>query len=352
MRILIVTTSYPYVSGGAEIHAQRLNFALKQAGHQVELFSLPFKDYPPQNILNTMLISRLLDVTEFASKRTDLVIGLKFPAYLIQHPNKILWVLHQYREAYELWGNDQFTTLHHKPQGHAVKNAIVNADNRAFAEAKKLFANSGNVAKRMKIYNQVSATALYHPPQHTELFYCEKSQTTPPFFLFPSRITPIKRQALILDALALTKQPIHVKFVGGADNDLYMAELTLKAYTLGVANRVTWLGHVSEESKRDLYAQALAVLYPPYDEDFGYVTLEAMLSSKAVLTCADSGGPLEFVLDNQTGLIAQPTAQDIARCMDILWANFTWAKMMGQQGREHFWQMNISWESTLQTLLA
>ncbi|MCW1970786.1 MAG: glycosyltransferase family 4 protein [Anaerolineae bacterium] len=352
MRILIVTTSYPFIKGGAEIHAQRLNVALQQAGHQVELFSLPFKDYPPQNILNTMLISRLLDVTEFASKRTDLVIGLKFPAYLIQHPNKVLWVLHQYREAYELWGNDQFTTLHHKSQGHAVKNAILNADNRAFAEARKLFANSGNVAKRMKIYNQVDATALYHPPQHAELFYCDLANTYSSYFLFPSRITPIKRQTLILEALALTSQPIYVKFVGTADNDAYMTELALKAHTLGVANRITWLGHVSEEAKRNLYAQALAVLYPPYDEDFGYVTLEAMLSSKAVLTCADSGGPLEFVLDNQTGLVAQPTAQDIARCMDALWANFTWAKMMGQQGREYLFQMDISWESTIRTLLA
>lgn len=351
MKILIVTASYPFIMGGAEIHAQRLNFALQQAGHQTELFSLPFKDYPPQNILNTMLISRLLDVTEFVHKRTDLVIGLKFPAYLIQHPNKVLWVLHQYREAYELWGNDQFTDLHHQPHGLSVRNAIINADNRAFAEAKRIFANSKNVAKRMKIYNQFEAKALYHPPLNAELFYCDDAHSMSPYFLFPSRITPIKRQALILEALALTTQPIHVKFVGETDSDLYMAELTLKAHTLGVANRVTWLGRVSEDVKRDLYAQALAVLYPPYDEDFGYVTLEAMLSSKAVLTCADSGGPVEFVIDHQTGLVAQSTAQDVARCMDVLWAEHARTKTMGQHGRDHFLQMNISWESALQALL-
>ena len=41
--------------------------------------------------------------------------------------------------------------------------------------------------------------------------------------------------------------------------------------------------------------EALGVIFPPLDEDYGYVTLEAMLAAKPVITCTDSGGPLEFV---------------------------------------------------------
>ena len=66
------------------------------------------------------------------------------------------------------------------------------------------------------------------------------------------------------------------------------------------------------KEKIDLYAKALAVIYPPIDEDFGYVTLEAMLARKPIVVCLDSGGPLEFVRNGENGLIVEPNAEDLA----------------------------------------
>ncbi len=50
------------------------------------------------------------------------------------------------------------------------------------------------------------------------------------------------------------------------------------------------------------------MVYPPFDEDFGYVTLEAFLARKPVVTCTDSGGPNEFVVDGVNGYVCEPDA--------------------------------------------
>jgi glycosyltransferase involved in cell wall biosynthesis len=115
---------------------------------------------------------------------------------------------------------------------------------------------------------------------------------------------------------------------------------------------VEWLGYVSEEEKRSLFARALGVIFPPMDEDYGYVSLEAMLASKPVITCTDSGGPLEFVRDGETGLIADPTPAALATAMDILWDNQDQAKTLGAAGRAHYDSLEISWPKVVERLLA
>ena len=49
--------------------------------------------------------------------------------------------------------------------------------------------------------------------------------------------------------------------------------------------------YISDEEKLRLYANCLGVIYPPLDEDYGYITLEAMLAQKPVVTTRDAGGP-------------------------------------------------------------
>ena len=120
---------------------------------------------------------------------------------------------------------------------------------------------------------------------------------------------------------------------------------------LKLGDRVEWLGMVSEEQKRDLYANCLGVIFPPVDEDYGYVTLEAMLSSKPVITCSDSGGPLEFVVDRQTGLVADPTPESLAQAMDALWADRRDAVAMGEAGRARYEDLKISWKNVVEKLL-
>jgi glycosyltransferase involved in cell wall biosynthesis len=343
MRILIATTQTPFVRGGAEFLAEGLRRALQEAGHEAEIAAIPFQWHPPERILDCLLACRLLDV-----RGADLLIGLKFPAYHIQHPRKVLWLLHQHRPAYDLWGLP-LGDLHHSPIGRQVREAILEADRKLIPEARAVYTISRNVSRRLHRYSGLESQPLYHPPPHAERLYCADAED---FLFFPSRLNRPKRQELVIEALALTRHPVTVCFSGAADEPAYAEELRALAESRGVERRAQWLGNLSEEEKIARYARSLAVVFPPVDEDFGYVSLEAMLSAKALITCADSGGPLEFVEPGTTGLVADPTAASLAEAMDRLWENRAEACRMGQAGRERYAGMGISWESMIAALLS
>jgi glycosyltransferase involved in cell wall biosynthesis len=348
MRILIATVQVPFIRGGAEVHAEGLRDALIHAGHEAEILAIPFKWYPPEKILDHILACRLLDVSEVAGTRVDRLIGLRFPAYLIPHPNKVLWILHQHRTAYDLWDH-ALSDLVYYPNGSQVRDAIEHADRTLIPEAKAVFANSQNVARRLKRFCDIDSTPLYHPPPNAEKFYSSSAED---YLFFPSRLCIPKRQELALKALALTRNPVRICFAGVSDHPDYTDKLHSLARKLKAQKRVEWLGGISEDEKRACYANALAVVYPPIDEDYGYVTLEAMLSSKPVITCRDSGGPLEFVVDSQTGLIADQTPESLAAAFDSVWENRGEAEAWGRAGRARYESLNLSWANVVRRLLA
>ena len=347
MRILIATVRVPFVTGGAEVLADGLRRALVDAGHQAEIVAIPFKWYPPERILDQMLACRLLDLSETFEVPVDRLIGLKFPAYLIPHPRKVIWMLHQHRQAYDLWQHP-LNDLHTYANGAEVRAAIHRADTELIPQARGIFTISRNVAFRMHAYCALNATPLYHPPQDADCFYTRPAED---FLYFPSRINPLKRQDLVLEALARTRSKVKVCFSGPSAEPGFERKCGALAQESGFENRVEWLGAVSEEEKRDLYARSLGVLFPPVDEDYGYITLEAMLARKPVITCSDSGGPLEFVVHCQTGMVAEPTPEALAAAMDELWEDRRRAKQWGDAGRQRYDDLNISWGNVLERLL-
>jgi glycosyltransferase involved in cell wall biosynthesis len=349
MRILIATVHVPFVFGGAELHAEQLREALIRAGHETEIVAVPFKWYPAERILDHMLACRLLDLSEFCGVAIDRVIGLKFPAYLIPHRSKVLWILHQYRQAYDLWDHPTLSELKYYPHGASIRSAIIEADRQLLPEARAIFANSRNVASRLRRFCAVEAHPLYHPPPNANAFHCSDAE---PFLFFPSRVTPIKRQSLVVSALALTRSPVRVRFAGAADNPADMTAVKRQAEKEGVSNRIDWLERVTEEEKIRLYSRAIAILYPVWDEDYGYVTLEAMLSSKPVITCVDSGGPREFVQAGSTGWVVDSTPEALAGAMDEAWQERATAARMGRTAREQYASLGISWEHVTSSLLA
>ncbi len=347
MRVLVVTTQVPFVRGGAEIHADNLVSELQRAGHETNLVAIPFRWYPPAKLLDHLLACRLLDLTESNGVKIDRVIGLKFPAYHIPHPHKVLWILHQQRPLFDLWETPN-ADLAFFPEGRDVRETVVKLEGQLLAEARALFANSKNVATRLERHTGYQARALYHPPAHADQFYTREAER---YFFYPSRLCGLKRQELVLRALAHTKRPVEVIFAGSPDHPGYLRELNDLSRTIGVHQRVQWLGQITEETKRHLYARSLAVLFPPLDEDYGYVTLEAMLSAKPVITCTDSGGPLEFVREGETGRISEPTPEALAEVLDELWDDPARCRRLGVNARDHYSSLGISWEHVINTLL-
>lgn len=346
MRVGILTVQVPFIQGGAELHARSLQAALRTAGHDAEIISVPFKWFPPDRIAPQMLAARLLDVTESSGMSIDRVIGLKFPAYLIEHPNKVLWILHQHRSAYDLWGHG-LGDLHGQPGGEAAMQAIREADKRSIPHARRIFTNSRRVSERLLCYSGIDSQALYHPPPLAERYVCAEPED---FLLMPSRINDTKRQMLVVQALFHVRTDVRVRIVGRSEGGGKLEELTALAAKLP-AGRVCFDGAVDDDEKIRLYARCLAVVFVPFDEDYGYVTLEAMLAGKAVLTCADSGGVLEFAVDGETALVSEPDPVAVAEAMDRIWADRAFARRLGEQGRARYEQLGISWNTVVETLL-
>lgn len=347
MRIAITTTHVPFIEGGAETHARSLKTALETRGHEADIIRIPFKWYPPQRIHEHVLACRLLDLTESNGCPVDKVIGLKFPAYHVRHPDKTVWVLHQFRTAFEMWGTPH-CDLSPDPEGRAIRDSIEAVERSLLPEARRLFANSRTVAQRLADHCGIEAKPLYHPPQQASVF---RSGPYGDYLYYPSRLNKWKRQDLALDALAQTRQPVCLRFSGSPDQPGYMELLEEKVRRLDLEKRVVFMGRVDFEEMVATYAGARAVLFIPEQEDYGYITLEAMLSSRAVITCTDSGGPNEFISHGQEGLVCDPDPVSLARAMDEAWSSPAFAREAGQRANRRYHDMEISWDHVVEALL-
>jgi glycosyltransferase involved in cell wall biosynthesis len=348
VRIAIATAQVPFVRGGAELLADELAAALIRAGHEAEIIRVPFKWYPPETLLDHMVACRLLDLSATAGAPIDRVIALKFPAYLIPHPHKVLWLLHQHHAAYERWDHP-LENLRQHPLGPQVRAAIQQADSTILADVARRFAISATVAQRLARFCGLEAAVLYPPPPAADRLFCADAAD---YLFFPSRLAPIKRQSLVLEALAQTRAPVRVAFAGAADLPAYGGELRAQAVARGVSGRVEWLELISEEDKRQRYAHALGVVFPPIDEDYGFVALEGMAAGKPVVTCQDSGGPTELITHEHTGLVVEPTPTALAAAMDRLWQDRGRARAWGAAARARYQALDVGWPSVVRRLLA
>jgi glycosyltransferase involved in cell wall biosynthesis len=347
MRIGVARIQVPFVHGGAERHAAALVQALERHGHQATEITLPFKWYPIETMVDSIQAATLIDLSSNADAQIDMLIGLKFPAYLMAHHNPVFWVLHQHRRAYDLWSAGDSELLDH-PKGLAVKALIEHEERKAFARSKRpIFANSQNVAKRLRTYLDLDAIPLYHPPPLADQLYTDSYDG--PIFA-PGRISPTKRVDLMLQALALTPPSVRLEIAGVAENPAYFQQIQKLAIELGVDDRVSWLGGISNEEMLKHYAAARAVLFTPLDEDYGYIALEAMLASKPVITVTDAGGPLEFITDGQEGRITAPKPQALAQAIVELTEDQALAERLGQAGRKRYLAMNINWQDVVSQL--
>lgn len=342
--ILICTTQVPFTTGGAESHVAGLRRAFAAAGYNAEVVALPFKWYPPDEIMRGALAWRLMDLSEANGKPIDMIVGMKFPAYLVAHPRKVLWIMHQYRAAYNLVGT-AFDDLSTFAEGARVREWIRRCDDRFIPEAKRVFANSQTVADRLRHYNHIASEPLYHPPPRAESLRAGEQGD---YIFYPSRLEPQKRQELLIEAMAHVRTPVRCVLAGGA-RDMAAYEAVVKQH--GVGDRVDLRGFVEEAEIIELYANALGVCYLPFDEDYGYVTLEGMLSGKPVIVARDGGGATEFIEDGSEGLVVEPDARSIAGAIDQLYADRARARAMGERGREKWRAAKISWERVVECLI-
>lgn len=344
MKVLVLTTMVPFIHGGAEELRDHLVRNLVASGVEAEAMSLPFRWDPAERLLDEMRIARSLHVVN-----ADRVIALKFPAYLVPHPNKMLWVLHQYRQAYDLWDSGQ-SNIPDTPRGASIRELIQTADNRAFADAKGLFTLSPTGRDRMLRYNGYSPEILPQPLNDPELFTGGESGR---YIFAGGRLGNAKRQRLLVEALAHAPG-VDLVVAGPPNSAGEVDEVRRLAAELGVESRLKLDARLLPRAElAGLVNNALASAYIPFDEDsVGYVTMEAFAAGKPVITSTDSGGVLEIVKDQETGLVADPTPKSLGAAFRVLAAKPGLARKMGAAGRELLRVRNMNWPSTIERLLS
>jgi glycosyltransferase involved in cell wall biosynthesis len=340
--IAMCASQVPLRSGGAEILVMSLHREFVRRGYRAEIIQVPFKWYPRAQILKCCLAWRLLDLSESDSERIDLVIATKFPSYVVKHPNKVVWLIHQFRQVYDQFGTP-LSDFGKSPEDLAYRDAIIALDNRVLRESRRILTNSRNTARRLARFNGIVAEPLYHPPK---LHGRYRNEEYGDYLFTASRLDRAKRLDLLIRAMALTRPEARLLIAGsGPEHDA----LSRLIEQLGLGDRVKLLGYVPDEDLISLYARCCAVAYVPFDEDYGYVTLEAFASGKPVITVKDSGGALEFVEDGVTGCIADSSPESIAACIGELWSNRSLAARLGSAGQERI--KDISWDNVIDQLL-
>jgi glycosyltransferase involved in cell wall biosynthesis len=346
VKVAIATVQVPFISGGAEVLATSLQHELRRRGHEAEIVSIPFKWYPPERLLDCMLMARLMDLSEINGMPIERVIALKYPAYYNDHPNKVCWLLHQHRQAYDLYGTP-FGDLHQSDSGRSVADEIRRWDNSLLPRARAIYTISRTVTQRLEQFNSIASETVYPPPINHERFRCDGYGD---FVLYPGRFDQIKRQHLLVEALAMTATPVKAVFIGNMSGSYGEGVLAaIRAHRL--EGRVECLGVVDEATKLDLYARCLAVYNGVYDEDYGYLTIEGFLASKPVVTHVDSGGPLEFVETEVNGIVTPSQPGPLAQALDRLFEERDLAQRMGGLGAATVAAKQVNWDHAIARLL-
>jgi glycosyltransferase involved in cell wall biosynthesis len=342
MKVAVVNNQAPFIRGGAELLSEWLRDKLREYGHEAEIVRIPFKWSPAPKIVDHMLAARLTRIVG-----ADRVVALKFPAYFVPHENKVLWLLHQFRQAYELWGTP-YQDIPNTPTGHRVRESIMRADRSYLPEAKRIYTNSEIVGHRLRTYTGIDSEVLFPPLLDPGALRCEDYGD---YFFCPGRITAGKRQHLAVAAMANVTGPARLIIAGQPETAKDLERLTELIREYKLERRVEVIPRwISEEEKIRLMTNARGVVYLPFGEDsYGYVTLEAFHARKAVVTLADSGGILELVRDRRNGLVANDV-DGLSQAFQELADSQAFAESLGEAALATLEEFDISWDRVIREL--
>jgi glycosyltransferase involved in cell wall biosynthesis len=341
--VLVCETQVPLVRGGAELLVRQLVSELRQRGIATDRVSLPFKWYPKDEILPHAAAWRMLDLSESNGRPIDLVIATKFPTYFARHPRKVCWLVHQHRAAYELCATE-FSDFGHEEIDVGLRDRIMDLDERMLGECQGLYTISKTVTARLEKYNGLPSIPLYHPPLIAPRL---SGGSYGDYVLSVARLERNKRVDLAVRALVHLPDHLRLMVVGEGS---HRPSIEREAEALGIRDRITFTGPVSDGELVMLYRDALCLVYAPFDEDYGLATLEGFLAEKPVVTAHDSGGTLEFVRDGENGFVVDPDPAALADAVARLDANRGLAAALGRNGRDV--ARAITWDTVIERLLS
>ena len=343
-RVIVATASPPFAEGGHLVMARELVRALEECGHEATLLVTPQNRFGRQSAAYVAAWCTDVEIVH-ENRRVDQVISLRFPAYAVRHPNHVVWLNHRMREYYDLW--EQFSV--HLSAANRVKEgvrrAIIHRVDRHLLtrRARRLFVISATVQARLQRWGGYGSEVLYPPPPRRTY----RNDGYGDYIFGVSRLTPLKRFDLVLRALA-EPSAAHVRCVIAGEGGELDALVRLSRQ-LDVYDRVEFVGRVDEPTLIHHLARCRAVVFTPFNEDYGFVTVEAFSCGKAVITCRDSGGPAELVSDGVNGFVTDPTPEALARALRAASDDRSLAIRLGETGAADVARM--TWPDAVARLL-
>ena len=344
-RVAVVTSSPPSVEGGHLVIARSLVAALRDTGHDADLVVTPSHPFGRQ--ASAYLATWRTDVRRDAAGRpVDRVVSLRYPSYAVRHPAHVCWLNHRMREYYDGWPRFAATLGPISHVKERLRRAALHAADSYLLRrnVNRVFAQSRTIQARLRRFGGIQAEVLY-PPAPQRPYRCDAYGDE---ILAVSRLTPLKRLDLLVRALA---EPVAagVRCAIAGDGEQREA-LTRLAGELGLDRRIRFVGAVDPAGLVQHFATCRAVCFPPLDEDYGFVTVEAFSSRKPVVTCTDSGGPAELVRDGVSGFVCEPTPAALAKALACVAGDRELAERLGAAGFER--AAALTWPATVKTLLA
>jgi len=320
-RIAVVTSSPPSTEGGHLVIGRALVLAAQEAGHQATLVVTP--DFGFGRTLSTYWANWNASVGS-----ADQVVSLRYPSYAVRHPSHVSWLNHTMREYYDLWPGFKasLSPLNRVKEG-LRRTAIRSTDAWLLKHnVRRLVAQSDTIRRRIEREFGMQTEVLL-PPAPQRPYRCEGYGD---YVFALSRLVPLKRVELLVRALA-EPQARHITAVVAGEGHS-REELEALASAIGVADRIAFLGRIDEADMLTHLARCRAVCFTPLDEDYGFVTVEAFASGKAVVTCVDSGGPTELVKNGESGFVTDATPAALATALAQLSDDAALAERMGAAG--------------------
>jgi glycosyltransferase involved in cell wall biosynthesis len=343
-RIAVVTSSPPGVEGGHLVIARALETALRNAGHEATIVVTP--DFGFGRQAAAYFATWRTRVTVAGGRAVDQVISLRYPSYAVRHPRHVCWLNHTMREYYDQW--ERFSGAL-SPQGRLkerVRRLLIHKADRYLLtrHVTRLFVQSRTIQRRLAMWPELRSEILY-PPAPQRSYRCDRYGDE---VLMVSRLTPLKRADLLVRALGEPDGHGIRAIIAGEGEDRDRLRSLIRE--VGVADRVQLVGRIDDDELLNRLATCRAVCFPPVQEDYGFVTVEAFASRKAVVTCRDSGGPAELVEDGVNGFVCDPTPRSVALALRRLVDDPALTEKMGAAAFDR--GSRLSWGDTVRRLTA
>lgn len=380
MKLAIIAPSpVPFLIGGAENLWWGLVNAFNQLpGIEADLIKLPSAERNAREIVASYRRFAELDLSHF-----DQVISSKYPAWMVEHCNHVVYVQHKLRGLYdtypphlptELPANstlplalrqlithpkpsrsllpelftrmEEWLALHPDDHGFDLPGPLLRAlvhqlDRIALAKGqiRRYLAISRTVAERADYFPSGVPVEVLHHPTNLKTHPAESYNA----IFTASRLDGAKRIELLLRAYLAAGRDVPFRIAGSGPE-----EAKLKALAAGNPN-VQFLGRITEAQLTEEYARALFVPFVPYQEDYGLITLEAMQSGKAVLTVTDAGGVTELVQHGVNGEVVETSETALAAAIQHLVDDPERTRAMGSAAPGTV--AHIEWEPLARALL-